>query len=244
MAVRSIIGFETDPPEDIVNFAVAPIDALTGRIVDRNITASITVEKEARESGILKLPDKPIRNLSGLLVFVNLPEHPLYHVHVQARDAGYFDPDPKDFPPSDRQETSDPGDRFRLDFPLIPRPGFPFSDEVTLISGAVVRSDDGVAGARISAIVPGSTAGVDQTFETRSDERGAFALAVRLPDLSANGDSENNEAVDFMIETKGDNGGWRLELELTGLKIFEGQSRAFKQAIDLANPGNPVLVTI
>ncbi len=257
MVFRSVIGFEDNPPEDVVTCAVAPIDALTGRIVQRKVTASVTVAGETAESETLKLPDKPIRNLSGLLVFINLPDHPKYQVHVKARAAGYFDPEPADFTPPEPDDDSDPKDRLRLDFPLFPRPDFAFTDEVTLVSGVIVRGTEGVEEARILVIVPTPSIGMGnppqpQVFETRSDERGAFALALRLPAFSENGESSDGEdgsdkgvPVKFRIDTKNINGEWVLALETDkGMKITEGRRHVFKSPLDLDNPDNsPVLIS-
>ncbi len=253
MVHRSVIGFENDPPEDVVTCSVAPIDAFTGRIVQRNVTASVTVAGETAESEVLKLPDKPIRNLSGLLVFINLPDHPKYRVHVKARAAGYFDPEPADFTPPEPDDDSDPKDRLRLDFPLFPRPDFAFTEEVTLVSGVVVRGTEGVEGARISVIVPAPALGIGnrrqpQVFETRSDERGAFALALRLPAFSENGEggdaedgSDKGVPVKFKIETRGSDDEWILDLEWE-IQIIEGRRHVFRSPIDLDNPDNSTVL--
>ncbi len=256
MVFRSVIGFEKDPPEDIVTCAVAPFDALTGRIVQRNVTASVTVAGETAESETLKLPDKPIRNLSGLLVFINLPDHPKYRIAVKARAAGYFDPEPADFTPPERKDKNalDLKDSLRIDFPLFPRPDFAFSEEVTLVSGVVVRGTEGVDGARILATVPAPNAGMgnnhpDHSFETRSDERGAFALALRLPAFFENeesGDAEDRAdkgvSVKFRIETRGGDDEWQLDLEWD-IKIIESRRHVFSSPIDLDIPDHSTVLT-
>ena len=152
MVFHKVIRYEDDPIENEVIFAVAPIDAISGRIVRSNISVSITVESEAAESTPLLLPDKPIRNLSGLLVFVKkrndsvLPNHSKYRVHIKARTAGYFDPDPIDFTPPEPDDSFDTKHSLCLDVPLFHRPEFSFPGEVTLVSGIVVRGTDRVEG--------------------------------------------------------------------------------------------------
>jgi hypothetical protein len=120
MARRFTIAFDEEWPEDKVLVAVAPIDAFTGRIVQQNVDASIE-----------GLPDRPIRNLSGLLVFlkpkpsaegdeadatVTRPNQEKYRIRVTAEAAGYFDPDPVEFerPGSDEDSASATGYDLRL----------------------------------------------------------------------------------------------------------------------------------
>jgi hypothetical protein len=251
MVHRFAVAFEKDPPEDIVNFAVAPIDALSGRIVQGNITATVSVLSTATESGELRLPDKPVRNLSGLLVFINLPDYPKYRVTVSAKTAGYFDPDPIEFTPPAPDDNSDPKNRLRLDFILFPRPGFDFSDEATLVSGVLVRGEEKVQGARISVEVSSTpfgrlrNNGAAKAFETRSDERGAFALAVRLPAFSENGGSgvgvDKGVSVKFRVETRNNSGDWELVLEWD-IQIIEGRRQVFKRPIDLMVSDNPIFL--
>lgn len=246
MITRTIIGFEIDPPEDIVIFAVAPIDAVTGRIVRFNITASVTVEGETVPSTSLQLPDKPIRNRSGLLVFVrqkNSPLYPKYRIRVKAKAAGYFDPEPIDFIPPQPGDVFIPKDRLRVDFQLFPRPDSLFQDEATLVSGVVVRGAKSVEGARISAKVPVIkivNRNAINTFETRSDERGAFALALRLPAFAvvegnegADDKSGKGIPVEFKIETRSGNDEWQLDFEMKDLKVIESRRHVFKSSIDL-----------
>lgn len=253
MVQRFAVAFEDDPPEDIVNFAVAPIDALTGRIVQRNITAQVSVQFEVTEPGELTLPDKPIRNLSGLLVFINLPSYSKYRVTVSAKAAGYFDQDPIEFTPPLPSDNSELKDRLRLDFPLFPRPDSDFDDEATVISGVLVSGEERVQGARISVetILPAvfgrmRNNGTVKAFETRSDERGVFALVLRLPAFSDNGESSGGlrkgVQVKFRVEIRTDSGEWKLTREWE-LRIIEGRRHVFKIPIDLMVSDNPILLT-
>lgn len=259
MVIRKIIGFEADPPEDIVIFAVAPIDAVTGRIVRFNITASVTVESEAAPSTFLQLPDKPIRNRSGLLVFVrqkSSPVYPKYRIHVKAKAAGYFDPEPIDFIPPQAGDVFNPKDRLRVDFQLFPRPDSFFQDEATLVSGVLVRGPKRVEGARVSAKVPvmgiGNRNAINM-FETRSDERGAFALALRLPAFAVDGGGNEGTddkfgkgiPVEFKIETRGGNDAWKVDFEMKALKVIEGRRHVFKSSINMEkHDDKPMLLVI
>lgn len=258
MITRKIIGFEIDPPEDIVIFAVAPIDAVTGRIVRFNITASVTVEGGTVPLTSLQLPDKPIRNRSGLLVFVrqkNSPVYPKYRIRVKAKAAGYFDPEPIDFIPPQPGDVFIPKVRLRVDFQLFPRPDSLFQDEATLVSGVVVRGAKSVEGARISAKVPATGIGngnAFKTFETRSDERGAFVLVLRIPEFAGNeGNDGINDlsgkgiAVEFKIETRGGNDEWQLDSEMKDLKVIESRRHVFKSSIDMEkHDDKPMLLLI
>jgi hypothetical protein len=251
--LRKIIGFEADPPEDFVIFAVAPIDAVTGRIVRFNITASISVNDGTASSKLLQLPDKPIRNRSGLLVFVrekNSPIYPKYRIDVKAKAAGYFDPEPIDFIPPQPDSAFNPRDRLRVDFQLFPRPGSLFQDEATLISGVVLRGVKSVEGARISAKIPVENQISTNSFETRSDERGAFALALRVPRFAEDGgshegtdnSSDKGVSVEFKIETRRGNDEWQSDFEMKDLKVIESRRHVFKSPIDLDKSAKPLLL--
>jgi hypothetical protein len=167
-----------EPPlrPDVVTLAVEPMDAFSGRIVSSGVKASVK-----------NLPDRPIRNLSGHLVFKNLPEKDKYTVIVDPTEAGYFQPDESDFPRNPEARKTK-----RHLVRLIRRPEFAFENDVTLIRGVVVNGKEKVENATVFASKPkanGPEPGVDDpddpltTFQTRTDRRGAFALALRLPSL-------------------------------------------------------------
>ena len=84
------IVFAEPPLTHAVRFALAPFDAFTG--------ARVTAGIDARIDG---LPDAPVRNRSGLLVFTNLPPQASYGYRVSAAKAGYFDPPPGSFAAND-----------------------------------------------------------------------------------------------------------------------------------------------
>jgi hypothetical protein len=158
-------GIAFEPPRiDEVAFAIAPFDAFSGRIVGAGVEAKID-----------GLPHKPLRNRSGLLVFFNLPPQPSYDYRVFAAKAGYFDPDnqPLSFDPA--------VDAPRRPIGLLRRPESDYGDASTLVRGVVCRGGVAAVGAVISIdpLEPGAPA-----FETRSGDRGAFALPLRLPALA------------------------------------------------------------
>jgi hypothetical protein len=129
------IYFDDDPKLDRVSLAVMPMDAFSGRLVTSGVKASV-VGQLAR----------PIRNLSGQLVFINLPDEDTYRVNVDPSEAGYFAPPESEFPdPTD----PDAGKKRRHLVRLIRRPDFPFEGTTTLIRGVVVRGKEPVEAARI-----------------------------------------------------------------------------------------------
>ena len=127
------IRFDSDPALDNVAFAVAPIDAFTGRIVASAVTAHIK-----------DLPHHPIRNLSGMLVFVNLPTQPSYRVEVSPEKAGYFNPGEQTWPvPGDLAGTTNK----RLIVPLFQQPTAGVDTEATTVAGVIVRGGQPVVDA-------------------------------------------------------------------------------------------------
>ena len=245
MTLTPNIIFDLDPENgneaaskmDVVRFAVAPIDVLTGRIVSKNIRAFVSVEVDAGQ--LLNLPDKPIRNLSGMLVFVNMPEnYTKFQVHLNAENSGYFDPEPMEFlpliPSSDFDEEKNP----RLDVPLFPRPGFSFDEFVTLISGVVIRDSDKVESAKVSLLIKPEPGPI---FETRTDKLGAFVLPLNL---TRDIDMEDEKIeVDFKIETRDANDQWQVEFEKTDIVIVPNERGVFTKPINLtvADPGHTEL---
>lgn len=226
------IYFDDNPSIDKVVVAVAPIDAFTGRIVSSGV--------KARIEGLL---DRPRRNLSGMLVFVNLPSRPVYRVIVSAEKAGYFDPGPTNFvPPPD--DDPDFANKRRLDVPLYRLPSVVADMEATTVAGLLVRIAqpspgepvrEPVPGARVWADLPASTlppnAGSLKPFETRTDERGAFALWLRLPADAA------TAPVPVMFRfRKGDS---QRNIERP---VREGKFHSFEKPIDLIGANEPHLL--
>lgn len=228
MARRYAVAFDDDPPIDKVVFAVAPIDAFSGRVVLHGV--------DARIQG---LPDRPIRNRSGLLVFVNLPDRPKYTVHVTAEAAGYFDPALSDFVPESPAEVPLREQQRRLDVLLLRRPTFAFDEQTTLVSGVVLRGDKSVEAAQIEAMLPQGVVPRSTTvvwgFRTSTDARGAFALALRLPpEVDSPGDP-----VPVIFQIKHGEHERQFEKE-----VKEGHRHVFQKPIDLSGNEDPELSTI
>jgi hypothetical protein len=206
------IYYDEDPIVDTVTFAITPIDAFSGMLVRAGVKAEVD-----------GLPNRPIKNLSGHLVFINLPASPKYTGTVNAREAGYFWPEPFDFVPS---ATADK----RRKVLLYPRPEFAYPPETTLIRGVVVLGTapnaPAVANARIYTDVP--------SFETRSDTRGSFALALTLSTAMSHG---GKATVKLTLEQGGKT---RL---FPNLEIIEAKPQSFNMPIDLNGGNNPILRT-
>lgn len=203
---------ESNPLIDNVVFALAPINAFTGRVVAKEVKARID-----------GLTNKPIRNLSGLLVFVNLPAQVSYQVHMTASDAGYLDPEVV--------TVTLPLANLRVDVPLYRQPSATFDPDSTIVAGKVVRAGQDVPGARVWAELPGSVSilippPVLQPFETRSDGRGAFALPLRAGGASS-------------IKFRFRHGADQRELDRA---VIEGKFQSFEEPIDLVGTNSPPLV--
>jgi hypothetical protein len=243
MARRFAIAFEEERPVDEVLIAVAPIDALTGRIVRQNVDARID-----------DFPFRPIRNLSGLLVFLKpkvepddveatepLPDRTTYSIRVTAEAAGYFDPEPIEFVEPLSDDVTGPKTNRRKDVPLHRLPTYPFESESTLISGVLVNGENVVQGARIWAILPAGSAlrngNLLKPFETKSDRRGAFALPLRLPALE---DSSANPVTLNLHFQRGSDGG----LLKGEVDVLEGRRHVFKKPVDMAKPELPELLIL
>ena len=224
MADTNYIVFDDDPPPriDRVSLAIVPTDVYSGRIVTQKIKAAVKVKNIGNY-----LPTKPRRNLSGLLVFVNLPANTVYEVKVEAQEAGYFDPDIFDFQPLPENSNDAAGRRKVVN--LYRKPDYPFESEITLVSGVVQLNHQPVLDALFEVTTnPGS-----DSFKTKTDQRGAFALALRLPQI----DEANNTpaSVDFKITHPDGN----LQFSKD---VFENRRHVFVQPIDLSNPVVPSLI--
>lgn len=222
MTVRPAIHFDDPPPTpDDVTLAVLPINGVTGEVVGYGVKARV-----------VGLPHQPIVNGSGLLVFINLPPSPnppKYSVEVDATEAGFFGPKTVEFDPPGANDDDAEAKR-RVPVLLTPRPEYPFPSGTTLVRGVLVRGTEIVPRARISAQPPLSST----PFETLSDERGTFALAIRPhPDAPA------PLQVDIHFEEGA--GAPRI---LQGRKLTPGRSHSFRDPVDLTGNNNPDFFTI
>lgn len=214
MRGAATIRFDTPPRIDRVTLAVAPVDAVTGTLVRGSVTAHIA-----------GLPDQPIVNASGLLVFVNLPDRLHYDVELDARRAGFPFVEHLTFTPP-APGNKDPAAR-RRDVLLTPGPDYPFPPATTLIRGVVVRGAAPVAGASIGT----APAGGGAVSTVRSVANGAFALPLRLPPL---GTHEAEAPVSVSIAVS-DSGGARTLVR----QVRNGHAHSFLEPIDLAGANEP-----
>jgi hypothetical protein len=218
-------GFEIprfdDPlPFDRVIFAIRPVDSFTGGTVRRSVEARIKA-----------LGVRARRNLSGLLVFVNLEERPTYDVQIEARAAGFYNvaisvPRPAD----------DVSDAQRLQpVQLQPLPTAPFTHETTLVRGVVVRAGAAISDVRIEGVEQGL---VDpMVFRSRSDSRGAFVLPLRLAPSNASPDSQPSAAFVFTFKADG------LPDRRLPAKVVDGTAYRFGVPVELQDPVvSPLLV--
>jgi hypothetical protein len=235
---RFEIAFDEELPKDEVLVAVAPIDSFTGRIVQGHVDVHIE-----------GLYQRPIRNFSGMLVFLKpkttradgeetspQTDQEKYEISVTAEAAGYFDPDPAVFEPPVSDDGSDSTIQRRVDVPLLRLPSFPVPEETTLVSGVIVRGDEPLTGARIwvelpAGLVPRGSAS-PKPFETRSYRRGAFALALRVPAWEENMDS--TVKVVLHVEEGADHRQFELYVQ-------ENRRHVFQKPIDITGSNPPEL---
>jgi hypothetical protein len=217
MAWHRNIYFD-DPLVDEVLLAVEPIDAFTGQIVQGPV-----------ECEIKDFPCRPIRNRSGLYVFLSdTQQQDAYHIRIKAQEVGYFDK-AFDFRPPDPDASIAEGVRARrVVVPLLRRPTMPYTDSATLISGVVVRGEEPVVNADLWVDLPDQplpdNPPADTQFRTLTDERGAFSLALRVPDSTVTVTMHIND------ET--------AHRSISGV-VEEHGRHSFKKPIDFSIPADP-----
>lgn len=213
------IYFDSPPlREDVVSFAVIPVDGVTGAIVRSGVTAKVK-----------GLPARPVLNQSGMLVFINLPDPP-YEIEIDATEAGFFGPSTIVHPPFGPPDP-DPERARRVRAMLEPRPDYPFPPATTLVRGVVVRGAVAEDGAEITCTPTGSFG----DFTAHSTERGAFALAVRLPPSA---DFNTAKEVEVKIEFTSGPKLPKLTRTLTR-KLVRARTHSFRQPVDLAGTNEP-----
>jgi hypothetical protein len=218
------IGFDEPPHLDEVIFALEPLDAFDGRLVTGPLRTHID-----------GLPDRPRRNLRGLLVFLNLPARPTYDVIIEAAAAGYFDA--RLTVPRPASDARSP-DR-RKPIALFRRPTFQFEAETTLVRGSVVRDGTLVRDVEVEAKAVPARAGVPG-FATITDQRGVFALPLRLPKSAVDASGPPRARFEFLFRDSGSE--HRLER-----LVEDGRAYVFGLPIDLGQDDPaavPVLVPI
>jgi hypothetical protein len=222
------ICFDENPRKDKVALAVVPFDGFSGRAVSAGVNARIQ-----------GLYNRPIKNLSRHLVFINLPQQPQYVVQAHASEAGYQSPPNSVFIPPAANDSSAAKRRHLIS--LVPPPDFTFAEATTVIRGVVQRGDYNNAkpakGARIPVndlshpLDPGFASFVkNPQFETRSDDGDACALPIRLP----HSEDPKHEIVEVTSNfMQGDD-----SRELTK-KVRDGRSQSFVEPIDLIGSNDP-----
>jgi hypothetical protein len=143
------------------------VDRYTRRTVTSGVKANLWDTDEDRA-----LPDTMVPNLGGHLVLLNRPLDREYQFRIDPRGAGYSGPLDVTFTPSDGAQS---------EIVWLPyRPDTVFSPGTTLVRGVVVRDgsvDSPAEGINISADPQGVA---PPPFVGVSNDRGAFAVAVRL----------------------------------------------------------------
>lgn len=205
-----VLDEEREP--DRVTFAIVPIDAFSGVVIAHGVRVGIVDQPAVR----------PIRNLSGMHVFLNIPDADRT-VKVEAQPAGYFDAEVQVALPADPKDAA-----ARLHVvALLPRPGYPFAENTTLVRGKLLKDGQAVAAWRITA----QAAGSDGLFEARSDAAGAFVVPLRLPDP----DETSSTPVD--VDFKFPPGARAFTVP-----VRPGRTQSFRGPIDLDGTATPVLV--
>jgi len=216
---------DDQPQNDEVAFALAPIDSFTGTIVKTAVTARIkATDQRAR------------RNLSGMLVFVNLRDPDSdedlagtrFEIEVDARDAGYF---------NEMVDVAHPSevaldDELLTIVPLFPKPESAFTNETTLVRGVVLQDGLPVDRATIGAIESETEPdpGDPLPFETRSSSRGAFVLPLRLSARTPGQAGVPSARFWFRFGTEDRPAARQMAKEVT-----DGKPHRFEKPIDLAD---------
>jgi hypothetical protein len=220
MARFEIRRFDEPLPVDRVIFAIHPVDSFTGGTVRGPLQARIKA-----------LGVRARRNLSGLMVFLNLDERPSYDVQIEAKAAGFFDvgitvPRPAD-------DASDDQRLHRIE--LQPLPTAPFTHETTLVRGVVWRQGAPMADVRIEAVEKDLV--TPPVFSSRSDRRGAFVLPLRLAPSIPTLDSLPSTTFIFTFTASG-----LPDRELQA-NVIDGTAHRFALPIELEDPiVSPLLV--
>jgi hypothetical protein len=219
------IAFQARRVQRNVTVALAPVDRFTGVPVRDGVKAWLW-DVARRE----KLPYRAIRNLSGQLVFLDLPVQLAYDFLVDASEAGYFGDQTVHFVPAAANDPRPANDRVRQVVWLQRRPDSAFDEGTTLVRGMVARGAVPAGDVRVSVVPPVPD---DPTFLTSSDGRGVFALALRLPPPPA------GEVPVPVLTT--------IRLEKAGAPardlirpLTDGRTHVFLEAIDLDGVNEPI----
>lgn len=213
------------PRTDVVTAAVMPIDGFSRAPLRAGVEAWLwdTERDQAR-------PFQLVRNLSGHFVLLNQPRDADYTFRVDATAARYRGPIDVTFNPS--------VDGIGFVVRLERRPDFEFESATTLVRGVVVRTGGNgspgtlrpIEGATVS--VPAAQANQPPSFTTTTDDRGAFALALRVV-LSNPQEPETPADTTFRFEADGE-GSRTLTRAVT-----DGRTHVFDESVDLDGTNDP-----
>ena len=160
-------GIEFEPAiTSFVTVALVPVDRFTRREVRAGVSVELWDTDKNRA-----LPYQLIRNRSGYFILSDQPREGLYTFRINAAAAGYSGP--IDF------IANPAADGLRQIVWLDRSPSFSFDPETTLVRGTVVIPGEDPAS---SAGLDGATVSIEgERFQTSSDARGSFALAMEPP---------------------------------------------------------------
>ena len=212
---------------DVVSLAISPVHALTRAMVREAMDVTVYGQVDGRRQ---KLSDRPVRNLQGQVVFINLPELDAYEVNIEASAAGFFNV------ASRRLVVREAGEDVTLHHPITlhPLPHPPFPEGATTLGGVVIGagSGDPIAGATITVRLRGPLMG---PWDVRSmtDALGRFAVSARIPIQP--GDDGRPDAVALTL-TVAVRGGPARDLDVT---LIPGGYYAFKERIALPSSAEP-----
>jgi hypothetical protein len=223
--VTGTIAFEADPKRDDVTAVLVPADRTSRRPVRTGVQATLWDDQNDRA-----LPDRLVHNLSGALVLLNRPLGETYTFRIDPTAAGYSGPFLVAFQP-------EVGNRRQVVW-LASRPDSPFDPGMTLVRGVVTRTTANASAADLEvAVVPrrgdgGAPQADDPTFTGITDQRGAFAVTLRLepPD-----DGDLDASVEATITL---NRGGNPHRELV-VDLDHGREHVFAEALDLDGGNEP-----
>lgn len=221
----TIVFPQVDPAFDEVTAVLVPADRTSRRPVTSGVRATLWDDQNDRD-----LPDRLVRNLSGALVLLNRPLGETYTFRVDPTAAGYSGPFLVTFQPA-------AGNRRQIVW-LSSRPDSPFDPGTTLIRGVVTRTapNASAAGIEIAAVPRRGDGGApqddDPTFTGNTDERGCFAVAVRL---EAPDDGDLDATVETALTL---NRGGTPHRELV-VHLAHGREHVFAEALDLDGDNEP-----
>jgi hypothetical protein len=216
------IAFDDAQPykKDTVTLALVPADSYTGSPVTAGVRAWLWDPVRARP-----LPDRLVRNLSGQLVLLNRPLDTTYTFRLDPRDAGYSGPFDVEFTPDDEHR--------RLVVWLQPRPDKVFDPGTTLVRGVVVRDGALQRPAEQARVVARPDEPASRPFAATTDERGGFAVAVRLG-LVVGGEEPLPVPTTLSITAASDGTSRELDVQLD-----RGREHIFTEPIDLDGTNEP-----